>query len=118
MEQVTRIVPPPAQPAPRAWDEVEARLGTALPQDFKDLVDTYGGGAFDETIRMLEPDCADRDDDLLAMKEERPEDWTVLANAGRGPEWEHHTVQSTRFVLSAITGEIHSGIRRNSAVQS
>ena len=165
VEQLTRIVPPPAERGPRAWPEVEARLGTALPEDFKDLVDTYGGGVFDETIWVLEPDCADRDYDLLAMKEERaevlarlweigpeprpvqleaagagllpfayiegtgaylywltskdgrPEDWTVLANAGRGPEWEHHPVQSTQFILSVITGEIHSEILYNLPVE-
>ncbi|MFC7929291.1 SMI1/KNR4 family protein [Streptomyces cinereoruber] len=158
VEQLTRIVPPPADRSPRAWPEVEARLGAALPEDFKDLVDTYGGGVFDETIWILEPDCPDRDYDLLAMKEERaevlarlweigpeprpseldvpgagllpfayvegtgaylywltgkdvrPEDWTVLANAGRGPEWEHHPMGSVRFVLSVLTGEVRSEI--------
>ncbi|MFE7776710.1 SMI1/KNR4 family protein [Streptomyces sp. NPDC057445] len=158
VEQLTRIVPPPAERDRRAWPEVETRLGTVLPEDFKDLVDTYGGGVFDETIWVLEPDCADRDYDLLAIKEERaeilgrlweigpeprpvqleaagagllpfayiegtgaylywltskdgrPEGWTVLASAGRGPEWEHHPVQSTQFILSVITGEIHSEI--------
>ncbi|MFD9030176.1 SMI1/KNR4 family protein [Streptomyces sp. NPDC059567] len=158
VERLTWIVPPPAERGPRGWSTVEARLGSALPQDFKDLVDTYGGGAFDETVWVLEPDCADRDYDLLAMKEERaevlarlweigpeprpeqlavegagllpfasiegtgaylywlttedgrPEDWTVLVNAGRGPEWEHHPVQSARFILSVLTGELRSGI--------
>ncbi|MER5357758.1 SMI1/KNR4 family protein [Streptomyces sp. NPDC002785] len=161
VEQLTRIVPPPAEPRPRTWPEIEARLGTALPEDFKDLVDTYGGGVFDETIWILEPDCPSRDYNLLAMKDERaevlarlweigpeprpeqlaaegtgllpfayiegtgaylywltgkdgkPEEWTVLANAGRGPEWEHHPVQATRFIRSVLTGEIHSGILGN-----
>ncbi|MFF9066503.1 SMI1/KNR4 family protein [Streptomyces sp. NPDC014891] len=158
VEQLTHLVPPPAERRPRAWPEVEARLGSALPEDFKDLVDTYGGGVFDETIWILEPDCADPDHDLLVMKEERaevlarlweigpeprperleadgagllpfayiegtgaylywltgedarPEDWTVLANAGRGPEWEYHPVPGARFILSVLTGETHSDI--------
>ncbi|MFI8915143.1 hypothetical protein ACIGW4_26440 [Streptomyces sp. NPDC053513] len=73
MERLTRIVPPPAGRQPRDWPEVEARLGSALPEDFKDLVDTYGGGVFDGTVWILEPDCADSDHDLPAMKEERAE---------------------------------------------
>ncbi|MEU7124414.1 SMI1/KNR4 family protein [Streptomyces zaomyceticus] len=161
VEQLTCIVPPPAERQPRAWPEVEARLGSALPEDFKDLVDTYGGGVFDETIWILEPDCADPDYDLLAMKAERakvlarlweigpeprpeqleddgagllpfayiegtgaylywltgdnvrPEDWTVLANAGRGPEWEYRPVPSARFILSVLTGDAHSDILDN-----
>ncbi|MFH8574429.1 SMI1/KNR4 family protein [Streptomyces zaomyceticus] len=161
VEQLTRIVPPPAERQPRAWPTIEARLGSALPEDFKDLVDTYGGGVFDETIWILEPDCADPDYDLLAMKVERaevldrlweigpeprpgqleddgagllpfayiegtgaylywltgenvrPEDWTVLANAGRGPEWEYHPVSSARFILSVLTGDAHSDILDN-----
>ncbi|MGW5777492.1 SMI1/KNR4 family protein [Streptomyces sp. NPDC003863] len=158
VERLTHLVPPPPERRPRAWPEVEARLGSALPEDFKDLVDAYGGGVFDETIWILEPDCAEPDYDLVAMKEERaevlarlweigpeprpepleadgagllpfayiegtgaclswltgentpPEDWTVLANAGRGPDWEHHPVPSARFILSVLTGEIRSEI--------
>ncbi|MFE0640559.1 SMI1/KNR4 family protein [Streptomyces sp. NPDC058877] len=158
VERLTRIVPPPAERRPRDRPEVEARPGRTLPEDFKNLVDTYGGGVFDETIWILEPDCADPDHGLLAMKVERaevlerlweigpeprprqleddgagllplayiegtgahlywltgedvrPEDWTVPANAGRGPEWEHHPVPSTRLVLSVLTGEIRSDI--------
>ncbi|MBP2586623.1 hypothetical protein J3A78_007101 [Streptomyces sp. PvR006] len=161
MEQLTRVVPPPAERRPRAWPEIEERLGSALPEDFKDLVDTYGGGVFDETIWILEPECADSGYDLLAVQEERaevlarlweigpeprpvqleaagagllpfayvegtgahlywltagdvrPEDWTVLANAGRGPEWEHHPVPGVRFLLSVLTGEIRSDILGN-----
>ncbi|MBW5485219.1 SMI1/KNR4 family protein [Streptomyces bambusae] len=157
VKQLTQLVPPSTRRSPRAWPGVEARLGTALPEDFRDLVDMYGGGVFDETIWVLEPDCADPDYDLLAMKDERaevlaglweigeprpeqlaaegtgllpfayiegsgaylywltdtgtrPEDWTVLANAGRGPEWEHHPMNGTRFILSVLTGATRSGI--------
>lgn len=49
----------------------------------------------------------------LTGEDVRPEDWTVLANAGRGPEWEHHPAPSARFILSVLTGEIHSDILDN-----
>ncbi|MFD5372143.1 hypothetical protein [Streptomyces sp. NPDC127103] len=49
----------------------------------------------------------------LTSGDVRPEDWTVLANAGRGPEWEHHPVSGVRFILSVLTGEIRSDILGN-----
>ncbi|MCX4537633.1 SMI1/KNR4 family protein [Streptomyces sp. NBC_00841] len=45
VEELTRVVLPSAGRRPRARPEVEARLGAVVPEDFKDLVDTYGGGA-------------------------------------------------------------------------
>ncbi|MFF8381352.1 SMI1/KNR4 family protein [Streptomyces sp. NPDC015661] len=155
VQELTRLVPPPADHRPRAWDRTEERLGTALPQDYKDLVDTYGGGVFDETIWILEPGCTDEGYDLLAVVAERaevlarlwglgepkpvelaadgsnvlpfayiegsgaylywltgetapPEEWTVLVNEGRGPEWEHHAVSAAEFVAGVLTGRIRS----------
>ncbi|MFJ8748145.1 SMI1/KNR4 family protein [Streptomyces sp. NPDC102441] len=34
----------------RDWPAVERELGTTLPTDYRQLVETYGGGVFDETI--------------------------------------------------------------------
>ncbi|WP_369142128.1 SMI1/KNR4 family protein [Streptomyces sp. R44] len=155
VQELTRLVPPPAGGGPRTWSRTEQLLGTALPQDYKDLVDTYGGGVFDGTIWILEPDCTDQDYDLVAIAGERtevlgrlwdrgepkpdelaadgsdvlpfayiegsgaylywltsetakPEQWTVLVNEGRGPEWEHHAVSAAEFVAGVLTGRIHS----------
>lgn len=155
VEELTGLVSPPATAQPRTWTETEERLGTALPQDYKDLIDTYGGGVFDETIWILEPDCADQDYDLVAVAAEqaevlenlwgggepkpaelaadgtnvlpfayiegtgaylywligetaKPDEWTVLVNEGRGPEWEHHPVSVAAFVAGVLTGRIHS----------
>lgn len=40
------IMPPPADRSEStgSWDEVEARLGTRLPQDYKEFIATYGSG--------------------------------------------------------------------------
>ncbi|WP_336670437.1 hypothetical protein [Tsukamurella sp. USMM236] len=44
--QLTRLVPPPIEPAEIVrWDEVEARIGK-LPDDYKELISTYGPGTF------------------------------------------------------------------------
>ena len=64
---------PPSGIEPKDWAPVEEALGTALPEDYKQLVDTYGGGVFDETVWVLEPGCTVDDYDLLSMAEERQE---------------------------------------------
>ncbi|MFC8765752.1 SMI1/KNR4 family protein, partial [Streptomyces sp. NPDC057193] len=69
------------EPLSAALADGAARL--ALPQDYKDLIDTYGGGVFDETIWILEPDCADQDYDLVAVAAEQAE---VLENLWGGGE--------------------------------
>lgn len=51
-----RIAPPPQRsPRPPVWVEVEAQIGSPLPQDYKWLVDTYGPGSFDGFIHVFQP---------------------------------------------------------------
>jgi len=79
--RVAELIPPPEAVAPKDWAQVEQALGTQLPEDYKQLVDTFGGGVFDETVWLLEPGCSVPDYDLLSMAEERQE---VLGNL-----WNH-----------------------------
>ncbi|MET9346153.1 SMI1/KNR4 family protein [Streptomyces termitum] len=51
----------------------EAALGTALPADYRRLVETYGCGVFDETVRLLVPGADRPDHDLLPQTAEREE---------------------------------------------
>ncbi|MFF0206235.1 hypothetical protein [Streptomyces sp. NPDC005017] len=37
------------------WAATEAALGTALPGDYKDIVDVFGAGSFDEYLDLLVP---------------------------------------------------------------
>lgn len=37
------------------WPAVETALGTALPRDYKEVVDVFGAGSFDEYIDLLVP---------------------------------------------------------------
>ncbi|MEU3777763.1 hypothetical protein AB0F11_32150 [Streptomyces sp. NPDC032472] len=74
LDALSRLCPPPADP-PRAvdWAQAERILGTALPADYKQLVETYGHGTFDDTIWLLVPDSVHGDCDLLAQTAERDE---------------------------------------------
>ncbi|MET7732103.1 hypothetical protein ABZT02_12140 [Streptomyces sp. NPDC005402] len=40
----------------------------------------------------------------LARPGQRPDEWTVLYNEGRGPLWEHHDVGCVAFLLAVLTG--------------
>ncbi|MEU2113867.1 histone-like nucleoid-structuring protein Lsr2 [Streptomyces sp. NPDC019507] len=53
---LTALCPPPtaAPPAPD-WSEVENTLGTRLPQDYKQLVTTYGPGQFCDFLTLYQP---------------------------------------------------------------
>ncbi|MER6406220.1 hypothetical protein ABT269_22430 [Streptomyces viridosporus] len=60
------------------WAQAEHALGTALPTDYQQLVETYGDGVFDETIWLPVPDSAYDDCDLHAQTTERNETLTDL----------------------------------------
>ncbi|MFF4788629.1 hypothetical protein ACFY2M_02405 [Streptomyces sp. NPDC001276] len=48
------------------WADVESRLGTALPSDYKRMVETFGEGAFDGYLHLnQEPWTSLREDGLL-----------------------------------------------------
>ncbi|MFF8196516.1 hypothetical protein ACF05L_37925 [Streptomyces bobili] len=72
LDSLVRLCPPPADPPPSVdWARTEGVLGTALPSDYKQLVETYGDGFFDETVALLAPDSAFAKCNLLAQATER-----------------------------------------------
>lgn len=83
VEHITRLAAPPSTPRTRDWESVEGHLATALPDDYKRLVEVYGGGVFNETIWLLDPDCPVEDYNLLSLAAERAE---VLADLWEGGE--------------------------------
>ncbi|MEV5607268.1 hypothetical protein [Streptomyces sp. NPDC052225] len=66
LARLTGLLPPP-QATPRGWAAVEEQLGAELPQDYKELVDTYGSGLFDDSVGLLEPGCPRPRYDLISM---------------------------------------------------
>jgi hypothetical protein len=57
LERLLNLVRPSEERQPYSrWDDVEARLGFALPGDYKWLVDTYGAGSFDHFLYVLQPE--------------------------------------------------------------
>ncbi len=56
-DDLFRVVPPPPRPPaePADWAALEARIRTALPSDYKWLVEHYGPGSFDAFLHVLQP---------------------------------------------------------------
>lgn len=83
MERLIRITgwTQPAQRPDVDWAPVESRLGTALPSDYKRMVETFGEGAFDAWLDLnQEPWTNLREDGLLIWAGTEDEDlycWRV-----------------------------------------
>jgi hypothetical protein len=58
-EHLLELAPPPTSPvdagSPDRWGEVEQALGTALPGDYKRLINTNGSGEFCDLLYLLNP---------------------------------------------------------------
>ena len=58
IEALVKAIPPPVMPLAAfdgPWEPVEAELGMALPQDYKDLMRLYGFGSFLEFLGLNVP---------------------------------------------------------------
>ncbi|MFE4255290.1 SMI1/KNR4 family protein [Streptomyces sp. NPDC056910] len=56
------------------WNAAESTLQTALPADYKELIEAYGGGGFiDGYLLLLEPGCRNDVYDLIKISAEREE---------------------------------------------
>lgn len=78
------------QPARRPdvdWTELESRLGTALPSDYKRMVETFGEGAFDGYLDLnQEPWTNLREDGLLVWAGTEHEDLYCWRADGDDPD--------------------------------
>ena len=57
--ELAKLIPPPNNPdeAPQQneWPRIEARIGTALPLDYKEFVSLYGTGKIDNFLWIFNP---------------------------------------------------------------
>ncbi|GAA1150560.1 hypothetical protein GCM10009654_02370 [Streptomyces hebeiensis] len=102
VSRLVKAIPPSAAPQPKDWQRVETQIGASLPNDYKELVDAYGGGVFDGTVWLLEPWCANKHYDLVTENKERPHALERLWSFGepKPPELEE---EGTRVIAWALT---------------
>ncbi|MGW0207031.1 SMI1/KNR4 family protein [Streptomyces sp. NPDC003233] len=89
MERLRRITgwTQPAQRPDVDWAEAESRLGTALPSDYKCMVETFGKGAFDGYLGLnQEPWTHLREDGLLIWAGTEHEDLYCWRADGDDPD--------------------------------
>ncbi|MFJ3641230.1 SMI1/KNR4 family protein [Streptomyces sp. NPDC090108] len=87
LTRLTDVLTPPRGdiPAPD-WTAAETALRTAVPADFKALIETYGAGTVDNYLLLLEPGCPNDVYDLLKISAEREEANDSLWEYGDRPE--------------------------------
>lgn len=80
LNQLSAIVPKPLKPTDvgdiRRWIDVEKEIGTHLPGDYKDFINAYGTGSFDDFLYVFNPFTNNHYLNLLNQKE-------VMLNAYR-----------------------------------
>jgi hypothetical protein len=75
LDEVTSLVPPPAEPPPAVdWEAARAALGVELPADYRALVERYGAGEL-AGLALLVPGHPNRNVDLLRQVE--PQRWAL-----------------------------------------
>lgn len=91
IDELLQIMPPPNTPEevdPRGWAAVEARLGTALPADYKVFIDIYGSGVITRFINVFNPFSSNR---FVNLIDQLPVRLGALATVqqftDRHPEW-------------------------------
>lgn len=102
------------------WAEAESRLGTALPSDYKRMVETFGHGAFDGYLDLNQEPWTDlRDDGLLIWAGTEHEDlYCWRADAGDPGRWPvvvrpfdgknlHFDCQTAEFVCRILVDPHH-----------
>ncbi|MEV4974603.1 hypothetical protein [Streptomyces scopuliridis] len=122
MERLRRITgwTQPAQRPDMDWAEVESRLDTALPSDYKRMVETFGEGAFDGYLDLnQEPWTGLREDglliwagteqeDLYCWRADRddPDRWPVVVRSFDGEDVPFD-YQAAEFVCRILIDPLH-----------
>jgi hypothetical protein len=73
IEQLRHVLPESTPGGSKDWASITLKMGIELPRDYKEFVDTFGGGYIDDYLYVMEPDCPFEASDLVGFVEERAE---------------------------------------------
>ncbi|SFT75568.1 SMI1 / KNR4 family (SUKH-1) [Actinopolyspora lacussalsi subsp. righensis] len=87
LDRLRMLLPPPeVAPAPQPWQDVERRLGVALPNDYKEFMEVYGDGTLEDYLLLEQLITSEEEfsewweeqlDDLRSAAERVPERYTL-----------------------------------------
>ncbi|OAH97874.1 SMI1/KNR4 family protein [Methylomonas methanica] len=154
IERVKSILSPPSRPTdvPKNddWQEIEARMGTLLPSDYKEFVNKYGTGRIANFLWIFNPFSRnenlnletqlDRQRDVFADLESfgevlpyklfpkdggifpfamtdngdvlfwrtcgNPDQWSLVVNDARSPEWQEFALPFGEFLFELLSGRL------------
>lgn len=153
-DDLARVVEPPRRSLAASvdWAALEARIGTALPSDYRWLVEHYGPGSFDEFLHVFQPVATHEairlehviegaswtldqiresgevipfsNEELLPVAQtdngdsvywlrrpnDDPEQWTIVVNEPRGPEWVSFDGGLVAFLAAVLGGSFVASI--------
>lgn len=98
LDELITLVPPPKSVPSYDWGAVEAALGHALPDDYKELVDVYGGGSFGGYLGLMAP----TQDDLIAGGAYCQQSLTDLRDTYGHHSWIHPDRSTVPMVLEDV----------------
>lgn len=87
LSELLAVLAPPSHPRETGgtpWPEVERRLSTALPTDYKRFIETYGTGRIADFLVILNPFTANRHIDLIDHALHDPEGMSLLKDEHPG----------------------------------
>jgi len=151
IDDIIKVMPPVNNPldvpTQSQWIAIEGKLGTGLPDDYKEFIQTYGTGKVDDFLYVFTPfsvnenlnlfdqlklqsdvlvelksygenvpykifpevegvipfAITDNGDVLFWKTSTEPNDWTVLVNEARSPDWEKYEMSMSKFLSEIVS---------------
>lgn len=94
----------PENARPYSWDAVEAAISSALPRDYKELIDTTGALIIDDWLCLFGPERGSSSSDIALLVEERERAWDELRESGVELPEEYFAEGSRLIAFGAIEG--------------
>ena len=80
LKKLWKLLPPPQSPVENKgdWKEAEKEIGTALPEDYKEFISTYGTGSISHEFQIMNPFSKNKFFNLAIQHEAIRESWAEL----------------------------------------
>lgn len=98
LEFLTKLLPPPANPKSHGsdaqWSKFEQELGTSVPSDYREFIGSYGTGAINDFLWILNPFEENENINFIAASRYLMDAYSTLKE--EYPEYYKHSVYPKR----------------------